>query len=414
MIHTRLLGIGFAGLCLLAALGASAQDTRFQPVLIVNERAITQFELDQRTALLTAFGAPGDVGALALEQLTDDRLRLQAAGRLGLELTEAQISEALARFAQQRNLTPEQVGLALQARGIAPETLEAFLTANLLWRDVVQARFRARATPSEQDLDAALEFATTGTPEEILIQELAIPTEDRGPEATKALADQLSRELNRGGNFSAAVARYSKAASAARGGRLDWIPAAGLPPQIAGQLLALQPGEVTAAIPLPQGFTILKLLDIRTRDVAASATPEQTQQTLVFSQLIIPLAPNAPEAAVTAATAQLTLVAGEVGTCEDVDALAEEYGTGSGRSDPTPEVQVPQDIRLTLAGLQPTETAVQRDSRGVVLVMLCGRGDATSPEAREALRRRIFNERMNNFGQGFLQELRGDAVIEAR
>ncbi|MEM9267702.1 MAG: peptidylprolyl isomerase [Pseudomonadota bacterium] len=415
MKPARAIAVGVALIALSWTAGAApAQDTRFQPALIVNERAITTYEIDQRALLLTAFGAPGDVRALAIEQLTDDRLRLQAASQLGLELSEEDLTAAVARFAQQRNLTPEQVGLALQARGIASSTLEAFLSANLLWREVVQARFRSRATPTETDLDAALEFATTGIREELLIQELAIPTEERGQEATKVLADQLSRDLNRGGNFSAAVARYSRAASAARGGRLDWIPAAGLPPQIAGQLLALQPGEVTAAIPLPQGYTVLKLLDIRTRSEPVAATPQQTQQTYVYSQLIIPLAPAAPEEAVTAATARLTLVASQVGVCQDVDDLAEEYGTGSGRSDPTPQAELPEDLRLTLAGLEPNETTVQRDSRGVVLVMLCSRGDATSPEAREALRRRIFNERMNTFGQGFLQELRGDAVIEVR
>ncbi|MBD3626052.1 MAG: peptidylprolyl isomerase, partial [Rhodobacteraceae bacterium] len=51
------------------------------------------------------------------------------------------------------------------------------------------------------------------------------------------------------------------------------------------------------------------------------------------------------------------------------------------------------------------------DARGVVLLSLCARSGEASAEDRETLRLRIFNERMNNFAQGFLQELRGDAVI---
>jgi parvulin-like peptidyl-prolyl isomerase len=34
-----------------------------------------------------------------------------------------------------------------------------------------------------------------------------------------------------------------------------------------------------------------------------------------------------------------------------------------------------------------------------------------TPEAREQLRQRLFSDRVANFGQGYLQELLGDALI---
>ena len=39
---------------------------------------------------------------------------------------------------------------------------------------------------------------------------------------------------------------------------------------------------------------------------------------------------------------------------------------------------------------------------------------ADDPEAREALRQQLFTERITSFGQGYLQELLGDALIVER
>jgi len=390
---------------------ALAQQSPFEPVLVVNDRAITAYELDQRTRLLQAFGAGGDIAALAREQLIDDRIRLGVAERLDLSLPEDELLAGLENFAQQRELTVAQVEGALTARGIARESLLAFLEAQITWRNVVQALFRARATPTEQDLDIALGFADRTEQESVLMQEIAIPFAELGEAQALELARRLSRELNRGGNFEAAARRHSRAASAARGGRLDWLPASGLPPTLAGQVLALQPGEVTAPVPISNGIAVVKLLDIRTEPRAAQPAADQT---LTYSQIIIPLAPAAPAGAEAAAREQADALRREAELCSDLDRRADEFGLGSGRSDPTPVGAVPVEIAGRLAALDPGDKEVFRDGRGIVLLMLCSRAGETSPEDREALRSRLFNQRMVAFSQGYLQELRGDAVIEER
>ena len=383
----------------------------FEPALIVNERVVSHFELDQRTALLTVFGAGGDVRALAQEQLINERLQLQAADQLEIELTSEQLDAGFADLAERRQLSTEQILGALQARGIAAETMLDFLRAGLTWRAVVQARFRALATPSESDLDAALDFASRSIEESVLMQEIAIPFTDEGGDEVMNMARRLSRDLNRGGNFNAAVAKYSRAGSAARGGRLEWVAASALPPQVAGQVLALQPGEVTAPIAISRGVTILKLLDYREEPRTVT---EDSTLTVTYSQLIIALPQNANAAAENAAQTQAETIRRDARFCTDLDNRADEFAIGSGRSEPTPANAVPPGLSLLLASMDAGDIEIQRDNRGIVLVMLCGRSDETSPEEREALRRRLFNERMQTFGQGYLQELRGDAVIEEK
>ena len=405
--------IGGLVFCICAALIAAAPvraQPVFEPAIVVNDMAITDFEITQRVQLLAAFGTGGDLQALAREQLIDDRLRVSVARRLEIELSDEELQTGLENFAQARNLTTEQVSQALGGRGIADQSLIDFIEAQLIWRNVVQALFRARATPTEADLDAALDYAERAVQESVLLQEIAMPFAERGEDATLELARRLSRELNRGGNFADAARRYSRASSARNGGRLDWVPARALPPQVAGQVLALLPGEVTAPVAIAGGVAILKLLDVRQEP----RDPERDDQTLTYSQLIVPLAANAGPDAEAAARTQLEDIRQQAEFCTDLDNRAEEFGVGSGRSDPTPVAAVPDGLGGTLDLLDPGDKEIIRDGRGVVLVMLCGRSGEVSPEDRESLRARLFNQRMNAFAQGYLQELRGDAVIEER
>lgn len=388
-----------------------AAQNPYSAAYLVNEKAITYYDIDQRMKLLEALGARGGVRDLAIEQLTNERLQVYAAELIGLELVDGAVEQAMEQFAARRNFTAEQVLQGLRQRGISEAAFRDFVYAGVIWREVVQARFRALATPSESDLDAALDFASRAVQESVDIQELAIPFQNNSEEEVKALAERLSRDLNRGGNFTAAVNRYSRAPSVRRGGRLGWVPASSLPASVAGQVLALQPGEVTAPIELPVGVMLIKLLDIREEP---RSDAENEELTVVWSELIVPLSASASEEAVSAATEQLEDIRRDARLCTDLDEKAEEFGLGSGRSEPTPANAVPAIIADVISKMDAGDTEIQRDDRGVALIMLCARSDEASPEEREALRRRLFQQRMASFGQGYLQELLSDAVIIAK
>ncbi|MEO0388559.1 MAG: peptidylprolyl isomerase, partial [Pseudomonadota bacterium] len=281
------------------ALPAMAQtENPSAPAIVVNERAITNYEIAQRALMLSAFGAGGDIRALAREQLITEQLQLEIGDRFELTADETEVEQGAADFARRRELELAAFRIALSRAGIADETFNAFVRAGLTWRNVVQARFRRIATPTESDLDAALELTNRGIRESVLMQELGVPFAGIGEEAATALVRRLSRELNGRGNFGAAVARHSKLPSAARGGRLDWVPIQNLPPALALQILGLEIGEVTAPVQIQEGVSILKLLNRRQEPAPPS---DQGPVTLTYSELIIALASNAPAPAVAAA-----------------------------------------------------------------------------------------------------------------
>jgi peptidyl-prolyl cis-trans isomerase SurA len=264
----------------LAIAGPVIAANPFAPALTVNEGVITHYEIDQRMLLLEALGASGDLRELAIEQLTEDRVKLQAAEAMEVELPEAAATAGLEEFATARGLAVEDVERVLEARGIDRQTMDDFVLAGLAWREVVAVRYRARATPSEADLDAALALAAT-TPRVMLqLAEIALPFGERGEAETRELADRLYRELARGASFEAVAREYSRSATAERGGLLEPMPATQLPPAIRPQVLLLGPGQVTRPVPISGGVAILKLAVIRQEPPADVTTDEAAREAL--------------------------------------------------------------------------------------------------------------------------------------
>lgn len=400
-----------AAAILVSTPGHAQQGPVFEPVIVVNDRAITEYEIAQRARFLAALGAGGDIRGLARQQLIDERLKQTIIDRLDQNIGEQELQAAITDYARQRELEPEQLVALLAERGIAEATLSAFIRSGTEWRNVVQGLFRVRATPSEQDLDTALDFANRQVEESVLLQELTLSIEALGETEATELATDLSRSLNRGGNFTAAVRRYSAAASAQRDGNLPWTSANQLPRNVAVQVLALQPGEVTAPVPIRGGLSIYKLLGLRETPRSISQSAADTVTYYVLRQSV---PSNAAEAVVQAAEARARSIQASTRLCGDLDDDLADFDTGSGRSEPSALGTVPQAVAQELATMAAGDIRVLRQPGAVDLLMLCARSGETSPEEREALRRQLFNQRLTNFAEAFLEDLRGDAVIEER
>jgi peptidyl-prolyl cis-trans isomerase SurA len=267
----------------------TAASTPFAPAITVNDSAITFYDIDQRVRLLSALGVQGDLRAQAVEQLTEDRVKVQAARALEIELPEGALMVGVEEFASQRGLTVDDVFQVLAAREIDRQTMDDFVEAGLLWREVVQSRFRAKAMPTEPDLDAALAIEANAPVEIAEISEIALPFAERGEAATLELADRLSRQLGGAGSgaFAAAARQYSRSATAAQGGRMAPTPAAALPPAIRAQVLLLGPGGVSRPIPISGGVVVLRLDALRqtAREAVGAGVPDEEVRNALREQI---------------------------------------------------------------------------------------------------------------------------------
>jgi peptidyl-prolyl cis-trans isomerase SurA len=387
--------LGFALAGPATVIPALAQDL-FAPRLYINDRAITEYEVVQRALFLRVLRAPGNPEEEALKALIEDRLRQTEAERLGIELTEKELTDGLSEFAGRANLTTDQFVAELAKAGIAPETFRDFVSAGLLWRQAVRARFLGQVPISEADVDRALEASARPNALQVLASELVIPAPEGQEAAAMAQAQELSDTLSGEAAFAAAARRLSAAPTAGAGGRLDWLPLSNLPAAIGQKILALDAGEVSDPVAVP-GAVVLFLL----RDVAEDRTAEPIAVTVEYVELLVP-----------DDAAEIARIRAAVDDCDMLQAQAR------GQLDRVTLTRagletVPGDVALELAKLDPYEISVALTRGGLRrMLMLCGReASMEEPPTRDQVREQVINQKLEGLAEGYLEELRAAAII---
>jgi peptidyl-prolyl cis-trans isomerase SurA len=288
--------------------------------------------------------------------------------------------------------------------GVSEATFRDFVRAGVAWRAVVRGRFGPRAQVTEAEIDRALALTSRRGGAEALISEIILPA--RTPEEaaqSEELALQLSQTVSGFAAFSAAAAEYSVSPSRDQGGRVPQaIPLANLPPALAQQLLTLAPGEVSDPVPIQNAVAVFQLRELR-----ETGLPEPDNVSLEYAIYLIP-GGRSPEA-----LAEAQRIANGIDTCADL------YGVNLGQAPERLTIEtravadVPADIALELARLDEGEisTALTRGAN-LALLMLCARTEILEEEAdRGAIRRRLVDQRLAAYAEGYLAELRAVAII---
>jgi peptidyl-prolyl cis-trans isomerase SurA len=201
-----------------------AQDNPFGPYLYVGDRVITNFELEQRAQFLSLLRSPGDPVAQAREALIDDKLRMIAAERLGLTVSDEALAAGLEEFAGRANLTAEQFIAALGQGGVEAESFRDFVEAGLVWRDVVRGKYAGQVTVTEAEIDRVIAQGAQETKIRLLVSELVLPAPPGQEEAALNRARDIRAGILAGDSFAAAARRFSASPTAGSGGELPWLP----------------------------------------------------------------------------------------------------------------------------------------------------------------------------------------------
>ena len=404
---------------------SAAQSSPFSPAVFVNDRIITWYEIEQYKRFATLLRQPGNPDEVAVERLIEDRLRMDAAEQLGIAATPEQVEAGMAEFAGRANLTTEQFIAALAQQGVDAETFRSFVESGLVWREVVRARFGARAQISDDEIDRALAAASRQSGVQVLISEIVLPANTpQNAAKAQAVADRLAGQTISEGAFAAEARRSSASPSRGRGGRLDWLPLANLPAPVAAQVIGLAPGQVSQPFPVPNAIVLFYL-----RDLQETGAPEQNVVAVEWAEFSV----ANQEAA--------RRVAEEVDTCDDLYGVAQGLPEDRLRRETRATAEVPADVAMEIAKLDDNEVSegFSRNGQPIVL-MLCARtyelpgftdrpvtaeteidpetGEPVAEEApvqtgpdREQVRSQLVNQRINAYAEGYLAELKADATI---
>ena len=381
----------------------TAAQSLFATAIKVNDRSITNFEIEERIRFLRLLRAPGDHNALAREQLIDDRLKVGAAADVGIAPTLEEVQAGMDEFAGRANLTREEFVKAIEAGGVSEQAFRDFVSAGLSWRQLVAAKFGGRVSVSEAEIDRALASTTAIGGVRVLLSEIIMPAPPPQAAAVQERAERISQIKTTAG-FAAEARRYSASPSRGRGGRLDWLPISQLPAQLRPLILALAPGEVTDPVPLPNAVALFQLRDIQETDA-----PAPKYSAIDYAAYYI--AGGRSEAAL----AQARKVESRVDRCDDLYGIAKGQDPSVLERGTKKPSELPADIALELAKLDPGEistTLTRSNGQTLVLLMLCGRSPDLEQEVdRAQLSLGLRNQRLESYSDGFLDQLRADARI---
>lgn len=391
------LSVAIGTTALSASMTAASAQNLFAPRLYVNDQVITEYEVQQRAMFLQVLRTPGDPMTEALKALTEDRLRMSEAKRLGLAITDEATQKAMEEFASRANMSAEQLIGELQKVGIAPQTYRDFVVAGVLWREAVRGRYMGQISVSDADIDKAMQSLTRPRDLSLLASELVIPAPPGEEKAALDLANQLSESIGSEAEFAAAARKYSASPTAGSGGRLEWLPMSNMPPQIAGQLLSLGKGKVSKPMVVPNAVVLFLL-----RDVAEDKSAKPISVAVEYAKYFIPDDP-----------AEVAKVHANARRCMDLYGLAKGQPAENLVVETKSMGEIPQDIGLQLAKLDPGEFVTSRTANGNRMVlMLCSRNvQADTPPTRDQLREQVQNQKLDGLAQGYMAELKAAALI---
>lgn len=143
-----------AAIAALAALPrpASAQ----QVAVIVNGAPITTYDIAQRMKFNMLASHKTQSRQEVIQELIDDKLKVQIGERYKLEVTDAQVDSQFAAIGQRMHITPQQLTQQLAAAGVDAQTLKDKLRSDIAWQQIVRGKFQSEFQIREKDVYAKL------------------------------------------------------------------------------------------------------------------------------------------------------------------------------------------------------------------------------------------------------------------
>ena len=398
-------------------------------IAVVNEGVVLQSQLDQQSALiaerLRSQGTqlpPADViRQQVLERLILQEIQVQRAGRIGVQVSDEMLNEALRDVARRNSIEFEQMPQALEQQGIdyasyREEMRREIMLSLLRQRDVVP---RIYVSPRELEQALEREASQAGVNTEYDVSHILLSLAESATSDEMAAVEKLAREIHDraagGEDFGQLALAYSKAQSALERGKLGWRRMGQLP-QFIGDLVAkMDPGDVSEPVRTPTGFHLVRLDGTRGGD-SGPVLVEQLHARHILMR------PN--EVQDDATTRQrLVAIRDRILAGEDFEALAsvtsEDPGSASRGGDlgwTSPGTFDPA-FEEALAGLEPDQISEPfRTQFGWHIVQLLGR--RTHDQSDELRRQRVLTalreSKVDEETELWLRRLRDEAYVEIR
>ena len=260
------------------ALPASSEEIPLDHIVaVVDDDVVMASELEKRVADIyarlenseTEIPAESVLIPQVLERLILERLQLNRAQRMGIRISDEEVTQAMERMAESREQTVAQMIEDARQSGIDLTSLRQQLRNEITINQVQERAVNRRIYISEQEVDnfLASEEGQQWSSPDVNLGHILLPLSSGASREDVAEVEQkvrgLYEQLQNGADFKSLAIAHSGAQDALQGGDLGWRKTTQLPSIFVSAVDKLSPGEVSMPIRSDAGYHLLKLYDRR-------------------------------------------------------------------------------------------------------------------------------------------------------
>lgn len=400
---------------------ARAQSGGMSIAAIVNDGVISFYDLESRVTLAMVSSNLPDSPEIrtrlrpqVLRQLVDEKLQMQEAKRLNLDVTDPERQQAVQNIERQNNMQPGNLAAFLRQRGLPFQTLVDQINAGVAWQKVIRRSVRPLVDVGEEEVtDRLNQLRARGGLTEYALSEIFLPvSRPDEDDSVRQTAERLIEQVRQGAPFPAVARQFSQSATAAVGGDVGSVLQGTLDPRLERAIEVMNPREMSAPIRTDAGYYILALRDKRT-----IAAPRAEDAVVSLRRLFVSMPPNATAADMQAQGNLAQTLGQNVAGCNDMDRMAREM-----KAPATTDLgklrlgDLPDDLRLAVGGLPIGKASPPiRVPDGFIVVMVCGREEGTTGlPSRDEISETLLGARIESAQRRLLRDLRRTAFIDLR
>lgn len=251
-------------------------------VAVVNNEAIPESELNQQLQLLLSelrgsdpnLPPPDKLKKQLLDKLVLEKLQLQKAKEMGIQIPDTDLERAIKDIADRNNISVKQLEKAQEERGVLPSRFREIVKNQITISRVQQRELGPSVHVSPEEIDQFLNSSKgqDETGAEYRLTHILIPISDDGSRSlsrAKTQVETVMQQIRKGEDFSKLAVTYSSNPSLS-GGDLGLRKASDLPTLFAKIAPTLKVGQVHGPIQNESGYHIIKLVEKRIDGVAAN------------------------------------------------------------------------------------------------------------------------------------------------
>jgi len=220
-----------------------------------------------------------------IERLIANSVQIQLALQTGLKISDAQVDKTIERISEKNKLNVVDFKKTLEKDGTNFYKFREEIRNEITIAQLKEREVDSKIVITDGEIDNFLNAQSKEIQDEFEVAHILIRVpEDASPEKLEKLknkAEEASKQILSGKNFTQVSAAFSETPNALEGGSLGWKKASDLPTLFVDALKKIEMGTLTPILRSPNGFHILKLINKK-----GSSSPLIVEQTHVRHILI--------------------------------------------------------------------------------------------------------------------------------